>query len=808
MRDIRYAFRILLRDPAFAVIAIVALSLGIGANTAIFSVVNAALLRPLPYPDGSRLMVVWDRLSKLGIAQFPVSYANYLDYKTGNRVFEDVAAFSSAEFNLTTAEQAERVPGVYVSANLLAVLGVAPAAGRVFLPEENGAGRDNVVVLSDSLWRRRFGGDPNVLGKTIILDGNALQIMGILPRAFSFAALNPPPEVWMPLRPPPDPGRTAGALELIARLKAGVTVENARADMTAVAHGIEERYHPYRGPHGEDAGYGVSVTPLRDQLYGGLRQGLLILLAAVAFVLLIACANVANLLLVRMAGRRREIAVRRALGAGRLRLARQLLIESVTLALAGGALGLLLALWGMNALPALMPAGLPRLETIPLDARVFSFTLLVSLVTGLVFGVAPLVEGSGLHLTEALKEGGRGMAGGTRSGRLRHVLITAEIALSLVLVIGSGLLIKSFVRLTSVDPGFRAGKLITARISLPESQYREDHLVTAFFHDLVERMRAVPGVQSASIVSRLPLTGGPGGDPFSIEGRLYDASGRTPQVANQQVVGADYFRTMQIPLLAGRVFAEREPQPVAVINQTMAYGFWSAAPSDAIGRRIVLGAPRPGAAWLTIVGIVGDVRNSSLDAPPLPQMYVPVEHAPARSMALVMRTAGDPESVISAVRAQIFSYDSNVPLYDIKTMAEREAVTVAQPRFQALLLGLFAALALALAAIGIYGVIAQSVAQRTHEIGIRIALGAQPASVLRLVLREGLVVGLGGLALGLAATLAVVRLLSGLLYEVPAFDPATFMSASVLLMAVVLAACYIPARRAARLDPMIALRWE
>jgi len=808
MRDIRYAFRILLRDPAFAVIAIVALSLGIGANTAIFSVVNAALLRPLPYPDGSRLMVVWDRLSKLGIAQFPVSYANYLDYKTGNRVFEDVAAFSSAEFNLTTAEQAERVPGVYVSANLLAVLGVAPAAGRVFLPEENGAGRDNVVVLSDSLWRRRFGGDPNVLGKTIILDGNALQIMGILPRAFSFAALNPPPEVWMPLRPPPDPGRTAGALELIARLKAGVTVENARADMTAVAHGIEERYHPYRGPHGEDAGYGVSVTPLRDQLYGGLRQGLLILLAAVAFVLLIACANVANLLLIRTAGRRREIAVRRALGAGRLRLARQLLIESVTLALAGGALGLLLALWGMNALPALMPAGLPRLETIPLDARVFSFTLLVSLVTGLVFGVAPLVEGSGLHLTEALKEGGRGMAGGTRSGRLRHVLITAEIALSLVLVIGSGLLIKSFVRLTSVDPGFRAGKLITARISLPESQYREDHLVTAFFHDLVERMRAVPGVQSASIVSRLPLTGGPGGDPFSIEGRLYDASGRTPQVANQQVVGAEYFRTMQIPLLAGRVFAEREPQPVAVINQTMAYGFWSAAPSDAIGRRIVLGAPRPGAAWLTIVGIVGDVRNSSLDAPPLPQMYVPVEHAPARSMALVMRTAGDPESVISAVRAQIFSYDSNVPLYDIKTMAEREAVTVAQPRFQALLLGLFAALALALAAIGIYGVIAQSVAQRTHEIGIRIALGAQPASVLRLVLREGLVVGLGGLALGLAATLAVVRLLSGLLYEVPAFDPATFMSASVLLMAVVLAACYIPARRAARLDPMIALRWE
>jgi predicted permease len=808
MRDVRYAFRLLVRDPGFASIAIVVLALGIGANAAIFSVVNAALLRPLPYPDGARLMVVWDRLSKLGIAQFPVSYANYLDYKSENRVFEDVAAFSSAEFNLTTAEQAERVPGVYVSANLLAMLGVALAAGRVFLPEENGAGRDNVVVLSDSLWRRRFGSDPGVLGKTMMLDGNALQIVGILPRAFVFAPVNPPPEVWMPLRPPPDPSRTAGALDVIARLKSGVSVEQARADMAAVAHGVEERYHPYRGPHGEDAGYGVSVTPLRDQLYGGMRRGMLVLLAAVAFVLLIACANVANLLLVRTAGRRREIAVRRALGAGRLRLARQLLVESVTLSLAGGALGLLLALWGVSALPALMPAGLPHLENIPVDARVLSFTLLVSLGAGLVFGTAPLVEGSDLHLTEALKEGGRGMAGGTRSGRLRHVLITAEIALSLVLVIGAGLLIKSFVRLTIVDPGFRAEKLITARISLPESQYREDHLVTAFFHDLVERARAVPGVRSASVVSRLPLTGGPGGDPFSIEGRPYDASGRTPQVANQQVVGADYFRTMQIPLLAGRVFAERESQPVAVINQTMARGFWPAALSDAIGRRIVLGAPRPGAPWLTIVGIVGDVRNSSLDAQPLPQMYVPVEHAPPRSMALVIRTVGDPENVIAAVRAQIFAFVPNLPLYDVKTMAEREAATVAQPQFQTVLLGLFAALAVALAAIGIYGVIAQSVAQRTHEIGIRIALGAEPASVLKLVLREGLIVGIAGLALGLVATLAVVRLLSGLLYEVPAFDPATFLSASVLLMAVVLAACYIPARRAARLDPMSALRWE
>ena len=795
------------RDPGFAVIAILALALGIGANTAIFSVVNAALLRPLPYPDGARLMVVWDRLSKLGIAEFPVSYANYLDYKAGNRVFENVAAFSAAEFNLTTADSAERVPGVRVSANLFAMLGAAAVVGRVFLPQENEAGRDAVVVVSDSLWRRRFGGDPNVLGKTMILDGSPLQIVGILPRAFSFAPVNPPPQVWIPLQPPPDSSRTAGALELIARLKPGVTVEQAIADMSAVARGVEERYHPYRGPHGEDAGYGVSVTSLRDQLYGGMRRGLLVLLAAVAFVLLIACANVANLLLVRTAGRRREIAVRRALGAGRLGLARQLLVESVTLALAGGALGLLLAFWGVSVLAALMPAGLPQLETIPLDSRVLTFTILVSLVAGLVFGVAPLVEGSGLHLTEALKEG-RGMSGGTRSGRLRHALITAEIALSLVLVIGAGLLLKSFVRLTSVNPGFRAEKLITARISLPENQYRDNDLVTAFFRDLVPRTRAVPGVQSASVVSRLPLTGGPGGDPFSIEGRPYDASGSTPQVAHQQVVGADYFHTMQIPLLAGRVFAERESQPVAVINRTLARGFWPSAPSDAIGRRIVLGAPRPGADWLTIVGIVGDVRNSTLDAQPLPQMYVPIEQAPARSMALVIRTAGDPDNVIAAVRAQIFMFVPSLPLYDVKTMAERESATVAQPRFQTLLLGLFAALALSLAAIGIYGVIAHSVAQRTHEIGIRMALGARAASVLKLVLREGLIVGLAGIVVGLAATLALVRLLSGLLYDVPPFDPATFLGASLLLMAVVLAACYIPACRASRLDPIIALRWE
>jgi putative ABC transport system permease protein len=663
-------------------------------------------------------------------------------------------------------------------------------------------------VLSDSLWRRRFGQDQGIVGKTVMLDGNALTVVGILPAHFSFSAGNPAPEVWVPVELRPDPDRTAGALELIARLKPGVTFAHASTGLRTVTRGIEDRYHPYRGPHGEDAGYGVTVIPLREELYGSMRRGLLVLLAAVAFVLLIACGNVASLLLARTAERRREIAVRLSLGAGRLRLVRLLLIESVALSTAGGLLGLALAFWGVNAIRAMMPGSLPHLEMIPLDFRVLGFALAVSLATGVIFGLAPALEGSGLALSETLKQAGRGVTGGAGSRRIRRLLITAEVALSLVLVIGAGLLIKSFARLLSVNPGFSAEKLITARISLSEQTYHDDRRVAAFYSALLERVRSLPGVLSVSVVSQLPLTGEPGGDPFSIEGRPYDTHSRTPQITSHQVVGPDYFRTMQIPLLAGRIFRDREAAPAVIVNQTMARGFWPGDLSQAIGRRILLGAPRPGAPWLTIAGVVGDVRTSGLAVEPIPQMYVSIDQTPAHSMALVVRTARDTGGLISAARAQLFSIDPNQPLYDVKTMEQRVSATVAQPRFQTVLLAAFGALALILAAIGIYGVIAQSVIDRTHEIGIRMALGARPGAVLRSVVWDGLAMGIAGAGLGLAAALPLVHLLASLLYGVPALDAGTFFSASLVLMLVVLAASYIPARRAARLDPVAALRWD
>ena len=808
MHDLRYAVRQLVRHPGFTLASVVALALGIGANTAIFSVVNAALLRPLPYRNSARLAVVWDQLTKLGLQRFPVSMANYFDYRAQNKVFEDLAAFSYTEFNLTAADQAERVPGMRVSANLLPMLSATPASGRIFTEDENRPGRGSVAVLGDAIWRRRFGGDTAILGKTIILDGNAVTVVGILPAGFSFSAGNPVPEIWTPAEFRPGAERTAGAFELIGRLKPGITLELARANMHAVAAGIEERDHPYRGPHGEDAGYGVTVIPLRDELYGNARRGLLILLGAVALVLLIACANVASLLLARTAVRRREIAVRLSLGSGRFRVARQLLVESLTLAVAGGLAGFALAFWGIGLLRNLMAGSLQNLESIPLDLSVLGFTLLASCATGVLLGLAPALEGARLELSETLKEAGRAAAGSTRSRRLRRVLITGEVALSLVLLISAGLLLKSFARLLQVNPGFRPEKLITAQISLSPNQYSEDHRVATFYRELIERVRALPGVQAASLVSALPLAGAPGGDPFSIEGRAYDAHGKTPQVTNHQAIATDYFRTMQIPFLSGRVFEEHESGSVVIINQTMARGFWPEGSSAAIGRHIMLGAPRPGAPWLTIVGVAGDVRNATLDAEPLPQMYISAGQTPARSMALVVRAAGETGGLVSAIRAQLFSLDPNQPLYDVKTMEQRVAGAVAQPRLQTVLLGAFGALALILAAIGIYGVIAQSVIDRTHEIGIRLALGASSGAVLRSVLWEGWAMGLAGIGLGLAAMLPLARLLSSSLYQVPAVDAATFFSASLVLLAVVLSASYVPARRAAKLDPMAALRWE
>ncbi|PYT32250.1 MAG: ABC transporter permease [Acidobacteria bacterium] len=806
MHELRYAVRILVRNPGFTTIAALALAVGIGANTAIFSIVNVALMRPLPYRNAEHLIMIWDRLSRLGIERFPASFANYLDYQKANRVFDDVAAFSSVDFNLTAAEQAERVPGARVSTNFFPLLGAATVLGRTFVPQDAEPGHDNIVLLSDALWRRRFGTDPNVVGSRITLDGGSFTVIGVMSGRFEFSAGNASPaEIWAPLVSRADPARTAGALHLIARLKPGMTLDQAQTDMASVAQHIDQTYRPYRGPHGEYTGYGVTVVFLRDELYGTVRRGLLVLLGAVGLVLLIACANVANLLLARAAERRKEIAIRKALGAGSVRLARQLLTESLVLALLGGSLGLVLAFWGAAALPALMPAGLPHFEQVPIDARVLVFTLLLSLGTGLIFGLAPALIGSRLNLSESLKETARGVSGGADAGRLRHVLMVSEVALSLLLMVGAGLMIRSFERLVTVNPGFQADRLITARISLNQNQYRENYRVWSFYLDMIERIRSLPGVQSASAVSILPLADSER-DPFSIEGRSYDFHGKTPQVASQEVIASDYFRTMQIPLLSGRLFQEREAEPVVIINQTMARGFWPGI--DPIGRRIVLGAPRPGVQWLTIAGVVADIHNSRLDSTPLPQMYVPLAQAPVHSMALVIRTTADPAGVIPTVRAQLFALDPNQPLYDVRTMQERVNAAVSQPRFQSLLLAIFAGLALLLALIGTYGVVSRSVTQRTHEIGIRMSLGAEPTRVLTLVLREGVLLAGIGTVLGLAGAWAVRQVLSGLLYGVLPSDPVTYIGASILVFGSTVAACYFPALRAARVDPMTALRCE
>ncbi|MGO9268945.1 MAG: ADOP family duplicated permease [Terriglobia bacterium] len=825
VHDLRFALRSFRASPGFAAVSVVTLALGIGANTAIFTVVNAALLRPLPYRDSGRLVMVWNQLLNLGLTRFGASYDEYFDYRDQNRVFESIAAFGSQQFDLTGSAQPERVSGVRVSANLLPILGASAALGRTFTGDENQAGRDTVTLLSDALWRRRFGADPSLIGKTISLDGSPHTVVGIVPRGFRFSTDgSDSPDVWVPIAFHPDPGgQTGGTLRLIARLKPGITLERAQAEMSTIAARLEQQSHLYRGPHGEDAGYAVQVVPLREEIFGAMRQGLLVLLGAVGFVLLIACANVANLLLARAAARQKEMAIRAALGAGRLRVMRQLLTESLMLAVLGGAAGLLVARWGLRLLLAASPAQAARLGAVApvvplvLDSRVLAFTLLITVLTGLLFGLAPAFESAQFNLNESLKEGGRTSAAGADGNTRRRFsrragLVVAQVALSMVLVLGAALLIRSFVRLLEVDPGFNPEKLVTAEITLPEFQYREDYQVSAFFDQFLDRVRALPEVKSAGAVSGLPLNGRTGGDPFSIEGRPWRPTApgtTTPQFMDHETVAAGYFRTLQIPLLAGREFTEQDAAgslPVAVINQTMARAFWPH--QDPIGKHIMPGAPRPGAAWLTIVGVVGDVKSAALDVASIPQMYRPLSQHPVRTMALVIRTSADPMSVISEVRRQLFALDKDRPLYHVAAMEQIVSDSVAPRRFDLLLLGVFAALALALAAVGIYGVMSYSVAQRTHEIGVRLALGARRGDVLRLVARQGLTLALAGIAIGLVASLALTRLISGLLFSVRATDPITFAGVSLLFACVALVASFIPAHRATRVDPIVALRHE
>jgi putative ABC transport system permease protein len=803
LRNIYYSVRSLRRTPGFTLAAVLTLALGIGANTAVFSVVDAVVLRPLPYRDSGRLVMVWDQLIKLGLDQFPAPFANYYDYRKDNQVFEDIAAFSYSDLNLEASADAvpERLEAMSVSANLFPLLGVNPALGQVFDVEQSEPGRGGAVILSSGLWRRRYGADTGVVGRTIRMNGQTYRVQGVMPAGFEFTLrAGSTPDVWIPLALPNSPPRQDGSLRLIARLKPGVSIEQAQANMTAIAARIETAYHPYNGPHGEQSGYRVSVLNLREQLFGAFRMSVLMLAGAVVFVLLIACANVANLLLARGERRRRDFAVRAALGATRTQLLGELGAESLVLAFVGGCLGILAARWGIAALPAL--SGLPVQAGIAIDLRVLIFTFLISLVTGLLFGLAPSIG--------TLKLAGGRAVVGSAGRRFRNGLVAGEVALSVVLLVGAGLLLKSFAKLQRVDPGFDPRNVLSMRVTLSNLRYPEERSRVAFYDQLAERLRRIPGVEVSALTNQLPLSGGGrGGDPFSIEGRAYDSSSRVPQVASQYVVSAGYFHAMRILLRSGRLIDERDgwnAPRVAVINETMARGFWPGG--DPIGKHIVLGAPRPGVPWLTIAGVVADVRNAGLRADPIPQIYTPYMQGPSASMVVVLRTVVDPMTVALAARREISRVDSEQAAFEVRTMEQRISGSIERDRFQTLLLSIFALAALALAAIGIYGVLEHTVSQRIPEIGLRMAMGAQPRDVLRLIVTQGMTPAICGLAIGLGVTFGLGRVLRTLLFGVAAGDPLTFTVVAIFFVLVSLMACLIPARRAMRVDPMTALRWE
>ena len=822
IQDLRYGTRMLLRTPGFTLVAIITLALGIGANTAIFSVVNAVLLRPLPFPQPERLAMVNTTNLSRGFTNFGTSMPDFRAWRERNRTFDKMAAFSTTTFNISGTTEPERVPGAQVSADMFDVLAVAPLRGRAFTGEEEIFGKHHVVIVSEALWQRRFGAESGLTDQTMTLNGERYAIVGVMPRSFQFP--DPTVALWTPLAVADgDERNTRGNywLSVVARLRPGVATPQAQAELDSVFRQLEQEDTLF-------GGFGTQVVLLHESTVGGVKTALVVLLAAVALVLLIACANVANLLLARAAARQREIAIRTALGAGRARLIRQLLTESLLLGLAGGALGLLLAVWGVDLLVSLGP-NVPRLSEIGGDRAVLIFTFALAILTSVIFGLAPALQSSKTDLNETLKESGRSATGGARRRILGNSLVVLEVALCFVLLTGAGLMINSLLRLQRVNPGFRPDHVLTMQISLPAAKYTQNRpeLTTGFFQQLIERVKVLPGVQSAGMTSGLPLTNSGWGKLYTIEDRPAPKSlDEVPNVQYQQV-SPDYFSTLAIPILNGRAFNEhdtRDALSVAVINETLARRAF--ADTEPIGKRLYLGPPEelvppgilpPGFRFqhFTIIGVIGDVRQNGLNQPLSPEVYTLHEQElaskfanPQNSMYLAVRTAGEPSSLVGAIRHEVQELDREQPIADIATMEQLLATSLSQSRFSTLLLGIFAGVALLLAAVGLYGVMAYSVAQRTHEIGIRVALGAQAGDVVKLVVRQGLTLAIAGVAIGLGAALMLTRVMTSLLYGVTATDPLTFAIIPVLLTGVALAASFIPARRATKVDPMVALRYE
>jgi putative ABC transport system permease protein len=800
IQDLRYALRVLIKKPGFTAIAVLTLALGIGANSAIFTVVNAVLLRSLPYEDGDRLVWIWGTQPQLEKA--PVAPANFLDIKEQNEVFDYVAAFRGQSGALTGQYEPERIRVAAVSADFFSLLKVMPILGRVFNNQDEQAGNNQVIVLSHALWQRRFGSNPGILDQKLTLNDRPYTVIGVTPAGFQYPTYA---DLWVPLvfDAKEKTVRDTHSLSAIGRLKPGVAIEQGQANIGLIAGTLEQNY-----PR-TNTGIGMRLVPLKEQITGSIQTQLLIIFAAVGFVLLIACANVANLVLARAASRQKEMAIRTALGAASSRLARLLLTESVVLAVAGGALGLLLAYWGTQLLVSASPIHIPRVKEITLDLRVLGFTLLLSFLTGILFGITPALQARRTDLNETLKEGGRSSSQGLGGYRMRKIFVVSQMALALVLLISAGLMIKSFLKLQQVDLGFNERNLMTMQVTLPRSKYNDGQTRAAFFQKAVDRIKALPGVEGAGAITNLPLSGANDSTSFIIDGREPSPDGKAP-LTEYRSITPDYFRAMGIGLVRGRFFDETD-QPntvkVAIINESLAHKFFG--DQDPIGQRIGLSGPPD---WREIVGVVRDVRHYGPDNEPKPETYVPYNQNQASylqygSMALVVRGENS-SNLVSGVRGEILAVDSSQPIYNAKTMEQVVADSVAQRRLDTLLLALLAGVALLLAAVGTYSVMAYTVAQRTHELGVRMALGAQPRDVIKLVLGQALSLALVGVAIGLGAAFGLMRFVSGLLYGVSLADPFIYIGLALLLGAVAILASYFPARRATRVDPLSALRSE